>query len=201
MDTKQLKIWQSDFGDAYTDRNVILPADRLPGFERMVGGLELSNILEVGCNRGHNLAVLTSLFPQANIVGIEPNRKARELARTRNAEVKVLDGSIFKIPYPDGVFDFVFTAGVLIHIALADLETALRELRRVSSRYILSIEYWAPEETVIHYRGHDDLLWKRDFLMHYQKALPGLQVVRSGAWSKGECGMDEANWWLFDVEA
>ena len=91
----------------------------------------------------------------------------------------------------------MFTAGVLIHISLEDLTAALAEIYRVSGRYILAIEYFAQEETAIHYRGKDDLLWKRNFLKHYQTQFPDLTVIRSGYWGP-EDGFDRAHWWLFE---
>jgi hypothetical protein len=93
--------------------------------------------------------------------------------------------------------DLVFTAGVLIHIPLGDLPLALSEIYRVSKRYILAIEYFAQEETVVHYRGYDNLLWKRDFLRHYQSQFPELTLVRSG-FLTSEDGFDKTHWWLLE---
>ncbi len=89
------------------------------------------------------------------------------------------------------------TACVLIHVSLSDLPRALNEIYRVSSHYLLAIEYFAEEETVIHYRDHDDLLWKRDFLGHYQTQFPDLDLVRQGYWGP-EDGFDRAHWWLLE---
>ena len=85
---------------------------------------------------------------------------------------------------------------MLIHIALPDLPSALAEIYRVSNQYILCIEYFAPEESEINYRGNTNLLWKRDFKQQYLAQFPDLTVVREGYWSPEE-GFDRANWWLF----
>jgi hypothetical protein len=42
-------------------------------------------------------------------------------------------------------------------------------------------------------------LWKRNFLSHYQQAVPGLQLLRSGYWSK-EAGFDQCHWWLMSKQ-
>src|SRR5664280_1025230 len=74
---KQLEIWQGEFVKAYTDRNVVDWHSRLPAFKKMLAGLELKRVLEVGCNRGHNLQTLLELLGDgAEIFGVEPNTYA-----------------------------------------------------------------------------------------------------------------------------
>ena len=195
---RQLDIWQGEFGQAYTDRNVIDWQTRRPAFQQILEGIEISQALEVGCNRGHNLIALADLFGDGcDVVGIEPNRHALELVRASSVKVGALPGNVFDLPFKDQSFDLVFTAGVLIHIALDDLAAALSEIHRVSRRYILAIEYFAEEETVINYRGYDDALWKRDFLKHYQSHFPGLSLLRHGYW-ESEHGFDRTHWWLLE---
>jgi hypothetical protein len=46
---KQLEAWKGKFGDAYTDRNQIDWHVRLPAFQKMVEGLSIQRVLEVGC--------------------------------------------------------------------------------------------------------------------------------------------------------
>jgi len=91
----------------------------------------------------------------------------------------------------------VFTAGVLIHLPLASLSQALRNMHRASRRYLLSIEYSAETETAIPYRGSNELLWKRDFLRHYQAEFPTLALIGSGYWGI-ENGFDRTHWWLLE---
>jgi len=195
---RQLSTWQGEFGDAYTDRNVVPWASRVGPFREMLGGLQLERVLEVGCNRGHNLRAIKALLgEEADVIGIEPNRHALGIARQDNSEFAVLRGNAFDLLFKDGHFDLVFTSGVLIHVALSDIPTAMQEIARVSRRYVLAIEYFAERETAINYRGNDDLLWKRNFLAHYQSNVPGLEVVRSGYWGP-DSPINDANWWLLE---
>src|SRR5215212_5929034 len=91
--TQQLDTWRGDFGEAYTDRNQIDWRTRLPGFREVLAGLELPRVVEVGCNRGHNLIALSELLGETSeIIGIEPNRYARELARQASPKFAVLEG-------------------------------------------------------------------------------------------------------------
>ena len=195
------KIWKGEFGQAYTDRNQIDSRIRLPAFRQMLEGLPIKKVLEVGCNRGHNLVALADLLGEdSEVVGVEPNQYARELARASSVKVGVLNGHSFDLPFKDGYFDLIFTAGVLIHIPLDDLPTALSEVYRVSRRYVLAIECFAAEEIAIPYQGHNDLLWKRNFLAHYQSQFSDLMLIRNGYWGS-EFGFDRTHWWLLEKSA
>lgn len=194
-DTKQVNIWRGKFGNAYTDRNVVDPSEKKPIFKKMFGGLGLKSVLEVGCNRGHNLIALADLFG-FEPVGVEPNPYARRKARLADPRISVIEGTIFDLPFQDKSFDLAFTSGVLIHIRKADLPRAIRELHRVSRRYLLCCEYYDEKETRIPYRGHGELLWKRDFKSHFLKEFPRLKVRRSGHY--GEEIDHRMDWWLFE---
>jgi pseudaminic acid biosynthesis-associated methylase len=193
----QLETWQGEFGRAYTDRNRTDWRTLLPAFRHMLKDIPLNRVLEIGCNRGHNLEALREVLGrEAKLVGVEPNPHALDLAR-QTAAADFLPGDIYNLPFESGSFDLVFTAGVLIHIPLGDLAAALAELHRCSRRYLLAIEYAAEEETTIPYREHGDLLWKRDFLKHYQTQFPGLALVRQGFWDMAD-GFDRCTWWLLE---
>jgi len=193
-----LDTWEGKFGKDYTDRNVIEWRERLDAFKEVLSGLPIQSILEVGCNRGHNLLSLTELLPaDSQVVGIEPNQYAREIARAASAKIGVLEGNAYDLPFKDGYFDVVFTAGVLIHISPSNLQTAISEIYRVSKRYILAIEYFSEEEEIVNYRGHTDLLWKRNFLKIYQQAFDDLKLIRNGYWGD-EKGFFRSHWWLFE---
>jgi spore coat polysaccharide biosynthesis protein SpsF len=194
--TQQLLAWKGAFGTAYTDRNRMDYRLRVPGFRRMVGELALRRVLEVGCNSGHNLRALGEVLgPEAEIVGVEPNDYARQVAAAEGT--RVVEGSVFQLPFEDGYFDLVFTAGVLIHLATEDLPAALKELYRCSRRYLLAVEYFAEQETMITYRGWDNLLWKRDFLGHYRRQFPDLTLVDTGTLNEPQV-WDDCTWWLLD---
>jgi pseudaminic acid biosynthesis-associated methylase len=198
---KQLEIWQGEFGKAYTNRNVVDWRGRVSSFKKMLSGLRISRVLEIGCNRGHNLRTLSEIFSDdVEILGVEPNRYALAIARCASDKVSAMSGNIYDLPFKDRYFDLVFTSGVLSHVPLDRLADAMRETARVSSRYILALEYYAEQEIEIEYRGHRDLLWKRNFLEHYHANIPDLTLVRSGSWAK-EDGFDRAHWWLLEKES
>ena len=90
--TDQLEIWQGEFGVAYTDRNVVDWRVRLPAFQQMLDGLALQRVLKMGCNRGHNLILVTKLLGEScDVLGVEPNRYAIELALQAASKAGVLN--------------------------------------------------------------------------------------------------------------
>ncbi len=196
-DSEQLRHWRGDFGNAYTERNIVPSRIRLAAFKDMLAEIRLASVLEVGCNRGHNLGLLSELHRNIQLVGLEPNATAARIARESFPEIAVLDRSGFDIPFEDGFFDLTFTSGVLIHVASHDLPRIIGEIYRVTHRYILAIEYFAEKETPVHYRDHANLLWKRDYFQRYVSQFPELTLLRSGQWGKRD-GFDRCHWWLME---
>lgn len=192
--TAQLLHWQGEFGDEYTDRNHVDPQTLVPAFMEMLCGLDVVSVLEVGCNRGHNLQAIRAVLPRARLAGVDPNQYALNVAAPG---VELGHANAFHLPYQDGEFDLVFTCGVLIHVAAKDLSRAIKEMYRVSDRYLLVIEYHAPEETPVRYRGHDELLWKRDFGREFMDLYPDLGLVWAGFLPRDR-GFDDCHWWLFE---
>jgi pseudaminic acid biosynthesis-associated methylase len=169
--TDQLELWRSDFGRDYTQRNDRAKPERVVAWRRILDGLAPQRVLEVGCNVGWNLAYLGEVGVPERF-GIEPQRGAVHEARSRGHDV--LPGTAFDLPFKDGWFDLAFTSGVLIHIAPADLGTAMDEIYRVSRRWIVAIEYDDPVEQEVAYRGHAGALWKRDHGALWHARYPSL---------------------------
>jgi pseudaminic acid biosynthesis-associated methylase len=194
----QLGIWKGEFGNAYTDRNAINWHLRTRAFAQMLEGLELDRVLEVGCNRGHNLRCISEVLgPDAEVFGIEPNRYALGLAQMEGDNTFPIPGNAFDLPFKDGYCDLVFTVGVLIHISPDRLPNAIKEIERASRRYILAAEYFSEEDEIVEYRNKVDLLWKRNFIKHYQDHCPQLRLLRKGYWG-AEDGFDRTHWWLME---
>ena len=194
--TRQVETWAGEFGRAYTDRNIGDPELRADAFTELLGGLELGSILEVGCNRGQNLAAV-GRGSTARLVGVDVNPYALDLARREAPVAEYVEAQAAELPFPDASFDLVFTVGVLIHVSPESLARVLAEIVRVSARFVLAAEYFAESEEVVHYRGRDDLLWRRDFHAAYLGVEPRLALVRSG-YLGPERGFDRCHWWLLE---
>ncbi len=188
-ETEQIRTWSGDFGREYTDRNTYTPAELDELYRRNYGvtRTELNRrflaeiprdarILEVGCNMGTQLLVLQQMGFH-NLYGIEIQAYALERAKQRVAGAVLTQASALAIPYPDRSFDLVFTSGVLIHIARADLSAAMAEIDRCAKHWIWGFEYYAPQTTEVAYRGHQALLWKPDYARLYLEQCEGLELM------------------------
>jgi pseudaminic acid biosynthesis-associated methylase len=188
--TDQTQQWSSDFGKEYTDRNphTIEAMDehykKQFGLTRtelnlvFLGNLDRKiKILEVGSNVGSQLQGLQRIGFE-NLYGIELQPYAVEVSKQNTKHINLIQGSAFDIPFKDSYFDLVFTSGVLIHIKPDDLDMAIREVYRCTSKYIWGFEYYADECSEIPYRGRKNLLWKADFAKLYLNKFTDLAVVK-----------------------
>lgn len=202
MSTAPLDRWRGQFGDEYSSRNRPTEASVQSLVRSWAKILErtwnVGSILEAGANVGLNLRALRRLT-DAELWAVEPNDGARQ--RLVADEVvpadRALAGDLRQLPVDDGAVDLAFTRGVLIHVPPDELHQALRELHRASRRWLVVQEYFAPSEEVIEYRGHSDMLWRRDYGGELLDLFPDLQPVDQGfLWSR-TTGQDNLTWWLF----
>jgi len=189
-ETAQTAVWKGDFGREYTDRNTFdnEGLDQLYRKNYGISRREINaaflreiakdaNFLEIGCNAGNQLLLLQEMG-YSNLSGIELQPYALEIARRRLPGVSLKLGSVLSVPHENSSFDVVFTSGVLIHIAPADLPRALDEIHRCTRTYIWGLEYYSAEVAKVLYRGHDELLWKMDYARRYLERFPDLELVR-----------------------
>ena len=196
LETTASKAWNGDFGASYHDRNqraALRARTRLWG--RILGDIDPESILEVGAGTGTNLIALHSLTG-ARLMAVEPNEGARKQIPYGVVEL-VGPSRADHLSFMDGAAELVFTSGVLIHIPPDELDAALDEIYRVSSRYIACIEYFSDTPETKSYRGRDNLLFKRDFGAYWLERFPDLEVVRTGFAWRTTTGLDNLTWHLF----
>ncbi|WP_417826641.1 pseudaminic acid biosynthesis-associated methylase [Thalassospira povalilytica] len=201
---EQQEFWRGEFGTDYINRNSASSAElraRLTLWSRIldcIKGEEPTGILEVGSNIGNNLRALR-LLSGAQIFALEPNSEARKILVEDNVlpQEYVFEGVADMLPFEDSSIDLVFTSGVLIHIHPNDLERSMREIHRVSGKYIVCIEYFSDKPEAIPYRGHTDKLFKRDFGGYYMDLFPELKLIDYGFSWKRASGLDNLTWWVF----
>ena len=100
--SEQLDEWRGDFGVARTDRNVLDWRTRVDAFRRILDGREIRSALEIGCNRGDNLAALHDIMgPGSHVAGAEPQDYARSIAARISPEISVIAGTIYDVPAED----------------------------------------------------------------------------------------------------
>lgn len=191
MNTAQMLRWTDQFGREYTDRNSLTLSELDALYHRNYGVTrrELNaqflaaiprsaRILEVGCNIGNQLSMLREMG-FSNLYGIEIQHYALKQARSRIRGINVVEASALEIPFRDGSFDLVFTSGVLIHIAPAEMSLVLAEIHRCSNEYIWGFEYHSSIPTEISYRGNRNLLWKMNYAQAFLDQFGDLELVRS----------------------
>ena len=187
--TQQEEVWNGEFGEKYTDRNIMSPDEldqlcidnygisRTELNKEVLDKLNVDRILEVGCNVGNQLLLLKKMG-YTNLWGIELQEYAVEIARKRTSGINIAKGSAFDIPYKNKFFDLVFTSGVLIHISPDDIDKVLIEIYRCTNKYIWGFEYYNPEGyQMVNYRETDSLLWKTDFAKLFLDKFPDLRIV------------------------
>src|SRR5689334_22485660 len=161
MFTKQMEVWNGQFGVEYTKRNAVTLDEYDANHERdfgvkrstlnaeFLGALPRdARILEIGTNVGNQLGLLARLG-FTNLYGVELQWGAIEQARQRVPRTNIVQGSAFEVPFRDAWFDVVFTSNVLIHFALGDVTKVMGEMVRCSSRYVWGSEYWAAQPTEV----------------------------------------------------
>ncbi len=199
-----IDAWRGDFGDDYVARNRATEetmGNAARAFTEILSHVKdnpPASILEVGANIGINLRALAGIT-NAELFAVEPNAHARE--RLVADEVvppdRLFDAVATKLPLDDGAVDLVFTSGVLIHVPPEDLETAYGGIHRVAARYVLSLEYFSQTPVSIPYRGHEGLLFNRDFGGMWLDLFPEIEPVANGFFWRRTTGLDDLNWWLF----
>jgi pseudaminic acid biosynthesis-associated methylase len=201
MSTPQVEIWKGNFGDAYIERN--RPNDerlrRLTmKWANLLNHIAIDppmSILEVGANVGGNLLALERVT-NAQLWALEPNARARQTLERILPKERILDATAETIPLCDESVEMVFTSGVLICIHPDHLLKACSEIVRCARKYIVCIEFFAHEPETKRYRGHDELLFKRDFGAFYLDHFPALKIVDYGFnWAR-TTGEDNTTWWI-----
>ena len=201
----QEKFWAGDFGNDYTarlDGNRWIESNIAFFSNALVRAGKIESVLELGCNRGLNLAALEYYDPSMVKTGLDVNRKALieldkmfdELGLDR-PQTYCATAANFNT---DERYDLVFTKGLLIHIAPDQLEAVYDKMYELSSRYILIAEYYNPVPVEVPYRGFNGKLFKRDFAGEMIDKY-GLRLVDYGfVYYRDEHPQDSITWFLLE---
>ena len=185
------EMWAGKLGDESTVRNKGVYTNRSGFWHYIKKTYNMQTVLEIGCNDGwKNLCWLGD-----KAVGLEINMRAVSIGRQGN--MSIVWGKATDIPFKDNWFDLVFTAGLLIHIPQKEIKKAMREIIRVSKKYVLAIEYYSGKERERPFLGEMGITWERPYNDLYVSM--GLEVVEAGFLTK-EDGFNDLNYWIFKKE-
>ena len=91
----------------------------------------INRILDVGCGLGASIAHFRKAFPNAVTVGVDASGRSLAVAAQRNADTPFAQCDALRLPFPEGLFDCAFAAGVIHHVPLEQRMAAMVEMRRV----------------------------------------------------------------------
>jgi len=186
------EFWAGEFGKEYTERNRPNWRDRLPFWRHILELTGASTFLEVGTNAGWNLHALRELNGEAAMTGVDVNEDALREAQAAGFDVEVMPGYEVAAKLGAGCCELAFTSGVLIHVAPEELLQTMAAMRDASSQFVLCVEYDAPTEQEVDYRGHAGKLWKRPYGELFADL--GLSLVETGVAE----GFDSCKFWLLE---
>jgi len=126
------EVWNEVYGDLQ-DRG---PAHRHMRriYRRLLGDLDYSSALDVGCGAGHNLPLISEGHSMDRIAGADLSKVALAAAAKRHPEAEFFELDIEQDSAPDQ-WELVFSAFVLEHLP-ADTD-ALRNMRAMTARHLV----------------------------------------------------------------
>jgi pseudaminic acid biosynthesis-associated methylase len=199
MSSEQEIFWQEEFGNDYTIRNnETLLVNNIELFKKIFINLnDVSNVLELGCNRGNNLEAIHSINKHILLNGIDINKSAIEILNNKNICQYTEVGSIYNISR-ENKYDLVFIKGVLIHIPSDRLSDVFEIMYECSTKYILICEYYSRNRQEINYRNYTNKLWKDDFCGKIMAIYNNLELVDYGfVYHKDpKFPLDDISWFL-----
>ena len=187
----QEKIWESDFGRKYTQRNTfnsytIWNKSYIKKFGVSKDCINKAflkklpktiKILEIGCNIGNQLNCLKKMGFK-NLSGIDIQKNCLKKIKKRINNIKVINASAYNLPFKKNSFDFVFTSNVLIHFPPNKINKVFDEIYRVTSKWIWGFEYFSIKFEEVIYRKNKNLLWKTDYKKLFLKRFKNLYLEK-----------------------
>jgi ubiquinone/menaquinone biosynthesis C-methylase UbiE len=101
---------------------------------RLLDKVTAQTVLDAGCGEGHILRhFLADRFP--NVIGADLDIARLRYAKSQDNSTPLLCSNLHNIPLPDNAVDLALCLEVLEHVG--DPERALREIHRVTRRYVI----------------------------------------------------------------
>lgn len=102
-----------------------------------------SRLLHAGCGGGH---VDVNICMEYQVAGLDISTNALNMYnKVNNSKANLFLGSIFKIPFPDGLYDGIYNLGVMEHFSVDEIILIMDEFRRVLKPDGIIVMFWPPE--------------------------------------------------------
>lgn len=92
-------------------------------------------VLDIGCGTGTLIVQIKRLYPNVEIVGLDPDPKALSQAKRKTERddfvIQLDRGFSENLPYPDASFDRVFSSFMFHHLETDGKQRTLQEVRRI----------------------------------------------------------------------
>jgi len=135
-DSQPGKKLKHSFWQLWVRRIVVRTLDEL-----LAGDPGVTRILDVGCGRGDLTIALANRYPHlTGLRGSDFCHEALEIAiadAQSHKNVFFQEANVLEMPFKEGSFDVTLCINVLHHIYDSDLEIALRELARITKKYLI----------------------------------------------------------------
>lgn len=118
----------------YGDENMLnsKSSNRLEKMLEMAKSIKKSpeNILDIGCGTGYFAHLLKTMYPNANVFGVDISERALTIGRKKYKNISLLNADAeVKLPFKNNTFDLVISGEYIEHIK--DVDTNLLEINRV----------------------------------------------------------------------
>ena len=110
-----------------------------------ISSLEPKSVFEFGSAWGKNFILLERYIPNVRCVGVDINRKAVEIAKNDDRDVREGDETALK-DIPSKSFDVAFTCSVLNHLTPYTARMIVQELRRIAKKCVVACECTEKDE-------------------------------------------------------
>ena len=103
--------------------------------KKIIKELNFTSLLDAGCGEGVTIKLLEEYLQNINCVGIDLDETHIQMSKENAPFCKYKIGNIYNLPFNKESFEIVMCLEVLEHLEKPD--TALQELHRLSSKYVI----------------------------------------------------------------
>jgi len=132
--SEQKKFWSHDQKKRRSPDHPVIEAFVNPKIDFVLKHLDVrpeTKLLDVGCGNGYFTFYWAKL---CDVTGVDFSKEMLN----NNSHPKLILGNAENLPFDDDTFDIVFCSNLLHH--LENIEKVLKEMRRVSKRYVIVSE-------------------------------------------------------------